>query len=194
MKYEQEFPLLKTKVEGISNIFDLSTVEGRKQYFRAKAGEEIKKLKRYFDEGNTFIAYFLGKKNSGKGTYTKLLVEMFGKDKIGHLSVGDIVREVHEAMADKTKKRDLLHYLRKNYRGYLEPEKAIEALINRDQKTLLPNEFIMALLKREIDQLEKKTIFVDGFPRNLDQISYSLFFKELVDYRSDPDIFIAIDI
>jgi len=40
----------------------------------------------------------------------------------------------------------------------------------------------------------KKAIFIDGFPRNLDQVSYSLFFKELVDYREDPDIFIAIDI
>lgn len=194
MKYEKEFPLFKTRIEGMAAIFDLGTIEGRERYFQAKAGEEIEKLKQYFAEGKTFIAYFLGKKNSGKGTYTKLLVEIFGKDKVGHLSVGDIVREVHEAMLDETKKRDLLDYLGKNYRGYLAPEKAIKALINRDQKTLLPNEFIMALLKREIDQLKKKTIFIDGFPRNLDQISYSLFFKELVDYRSDPDIFIAIDI
>jgi len=194
MKYEKEFPLFMTKIPGLDEKFDLSTVEGRKVYFQAKIGQEIDKLKKYFEEGKTFIAYFLGKKNSGKGTYTKLLIEIFGADKIGHLSVGDIVREVHEALRDEGKKKELLDYLKKNFRGYMSPEEAIQALISRDQKNLLPSEFIMALIKREIDQMGKKTIFVDGFPRNLDQISYSLFFKELVDYRSDPDIFIGIDI
>jgi len=194
MKYEQEFPLFKTKVEGLDKKFDLSTVPGRKEYFQAKAGLEITKLQKFFDEGKTFIAYFLGKKNSGKGTYTKLLIELFGRDRIGHLSVGDIVRDVHGAMEDEEKKKDLIEYLNQNYRGYLTPEQAIEALVSRDQKTLLPNEFTMALIKREIDRMGKKTIFVDGFPRNLDQVSYSLFFKQLVDYREDPDIFVGIDI
>lgn len=194
MKYEKEFPLFKTRVSDLDKKFDLSKLEERKAYFKAKAGKEIEKLEKYFADGKTFIAYFLGKKNSGKGTYTKLLIEIFGRDKIGHLSVGDIVREVHGAMADDSKKKELLVYLKSNYRGYMSPEDAIEALVSRDQKTLLPNEFIMALVKREIDQMEKKTIFVDGFPRNLDQVSYSMFFKELVDYRTDPDIFIGIDI
>ena len=194
MKYEKDFPLFKTRVAGLNRSFDLSKIEERKAYFQAKAGKEIIKLEKYFAEGKSFIAYFLGKKNSGKGTYTKLLIEIFGRDRIGHLSVGDIVREVHEAMVDKKKKKDLLSYLKKNYRGYMIPKDAIAALVSRDQKTLLPNEFIMALVKREIDQMEKKTIFIDGFPRNLDQVSYSMFFKELVNYRTDPDIFIGIDI
>jgi len=194
MKYEKEFPLFRTKTEGVDKNFDLTSVEGRKEYFSAKVGAEIDKLQKFFNEGKTFIAYFLGKKNSGKGTYTKLLIEIFGRDKIGHLSVGDIVREVHEAVADESKKKDLLDYLHKNYRGYITPEKAIDALVGRDQQTLLPNEFIMALIKREIDQMGKKTIFIDGFPRNLDQVSYSLFFKQLIDYREDPDIFVGIDI
>jgi len=194
MKYEKEFPLFSTKVEGVIKKFDLSSLEGRKEYFEAKAGEDIAKLKKYFDEGKTFIVYLLGKKNSGKGTYTKLLMEIFGRDKIGHLSVGDIVREIHLAVEDENSKKELMEYLRKNYRGYITPEQALDALLGRDQKTLLPNEFILALIKREIDKMGKKAIFIDGFPRNLDQVSYSLFFKELVDYRTDPDIFIAIDI
>jgi len=194
MKYEKEFPLFSTKVAGLDKKFDLSSLEGRKEYFEAKAGLEIEKLKKYFDEEKTFIVYLLGKKNAGKGTYTKLLMEIFGRDKIAHLSVGDIVRDLHKAVEDENYKKDLLDYLHKNYRGYITPEQALEALLGRDQKTLLPNEFIMALVKREIDQIGKKTIFIDGFPRNLDQVSYSLFFKELVDYRTDPDIFIAIDI
>jgi adenylate kinase family enzyme len=194
MKYEKEFPLFKTKVEGVEKKFNLSDIAERKEYFEAKIGEDIKKLQRFFDEGKTFIVYLLGKKNAGKGTYTKLLMEIFGKEKIAHLSVGDIVRDLHAEMEEEAKKKELLDYLHQNYRGYITPEQALEALLGRDQKTLLPNEFIMALVKREIDKIGKKTIFIDGFPRNLDQVSYSMFFKQLVDYREDPDIFIAIDI
>lgn len=194
MKYEKEFPLFNTKVEGITKKFDLSDLAERKEYFEAKAGNEIAKIKKYLDGEKTFIVYLLGKKNAGKGTYTKLLMEIFGREKIAHLSVGDIVRDAHAAMEDEGKKKELLDYLQKNYRGYITPEQAIEALLGRDQKTLLPDEFIMAMAKREIDRIGKKVIFVDGFPRNLDQVSYSLFFKQLVDYREDPDIFIAIDI
>lgn len=194
MKFEKEFPLVGTKVEGLDKKFDLSDLVSRKEYFEAKAGQEIDKLKKFFDEGKTFIVYLLGKKNAGKGTYTKLMMEIFGKNKIGHISVGDVVRDVHSAMENEENKKELLEYLNKNYRGYITPEEGIEALLNRDTKTLLPDEFIMALVKREIDKMGKKAIFLDGFPRNLDQVSYSLFFKELINYREDPDIFAAIDI
>jgi len=194
MKYEKEFPVFKTKVEGLDKKFNLSDLDGRQEYFQAKAGDEIAKLKKFFDEGNTFIAYLLGKKNAGKGTYTKLLMEIFGKNKIAHISVGDVVRDIHAAMEGPEEKKALIEYMKKNYRGYISVEDGISALLGRDQKTLLPNEFIMALVKREIGKAGKKSIFLDGFPRNLDQVSYALFFKELVDFREDPDIFVAIDI
>ena len=61
MKYEKEFPLFKTKVEGIAKKFNLSDLNDRKAYFEAKAGDDIAKLKKYFDEGKTFIVYLLGK-------------------------------------------------------------------------------------------------------------------------------------
>jgi adenylate kinase family enzyme len=194
MKYEKEFPLFSTKVAGVDKKFDLSDINERKEYFEVKVGEDIGKIRKYFDEGKTFIVYLLGKKNSGKGTYTKLLMEIFGKDKIGHISVGDIVRDVHSAMENEEEKKELLEYLHKNYRGFLSPEDGINALLGRDQKTLLPDEFILALVKREIDKMPKKALFIDGLPRNMEQISYSLFFKQLIDYREDPDIFAAIDI
>ena len=194
MKYEKEFPLFKTKAEGVNKKFNLPDLKGRKEYFEAKAGPEIDKLKNFFAEGKTFIAYMLGKKNAGKGTYTKLLMELFGRDKIGHISVGDIVREVHQDIEDENKKKEMIDYLNKNYRGYISVEDGINALLGRDTKTLLPTEFILALIKKEIDQREKKSVFIDGFPRNLDQVSYSLFFKQLINYREDPDIFVAIDI
>jgi adenylate kinase family enzyme len=85
-------------------------------------------------------------------------------------------------------------YLEKHYRGYIPLSQALDALLGRDTTTLLPTEFILALVMREIDALPKGALFIDGFPRELDQVSYALFFRNLVDYRNDPDIFISIDI
>jgi len=193
--YEENFPtsLAKTRIDGVTKKFNLSNTEERKKYFNQKAGPEIKKLKEYF-KNNSFIAYWLGKKNSGKGTYSKLMTEIFGEDKIGHISVGDIVRDVHLDMASEEKKKELEEYLEKNYRGYISIEEAFKALSNRSTKTLLPTEFILTLVKRKIDGLPRKTLFIDGFPRELDQVSYSLFFRDLINYREDADIFVAIDI
>jgi len=189
------FPLslYKTKVEGLTKKFNLMLPEERREYFTAKVGQEIADLRQYF-ENNTFIAYWLGKKNSGKGTYSKLMMEIFGADKISHISVGDLVRRLSEDLKDPSKKEELLKYFAEHYRGYLSLEEAIQAFLGRDTKSLLPNEFVLTLVKREIDSLPKRIIFIDGFPRNLDQVSYALYFRSLIDYRQDPDIFIAIDI
>ncbi|MFA5937272.1 MAG: nucleoside monophosphate kinase [Candidatus Paceibacterota bacterium] len=190
---KDSFPIISTKTPGVVKKFDLNNPAERKEYFEAKVGEEIKKLKEYL-KGNTFIAYFLGKKNSGKGTYTKLMAEIFGADKIGHISVGDLVRSTYKDINDPVKREEILEYLKKNYRGYISVEDAIDALIGKNQKVLLPTEFIIALVKREIDKFNKKAIFLDGFPRDLDQIQYALYFRDLANYREDPDIFIAINI
>lgn len=187
-----DFPLFKTRVEG-SPKFDLTDAEQRMAYFELKAGDEIKKLKEYLKEGS-FIAYFLGKKNSGKGTYAKMITEIFGKDKIAHLSVGDMIRSVDKELEDPEKKAELIEFLKKNYRGFTPLEDIIESLENRSTAKLLPSELILALAKREISRLGKKSIFLDGFPRELDQVSYSLFFRDLVNYREDPDVMILIDI
>ena len=116
--YEKDFPYFKTKVTGVVKKFDLADPAGRKEYFETKAGAEIELIKKYL-ASNTFAAYLLGKKNSGKGTYSKLMKEIFGDDKIGHISVGDIVRDVHAAMADEQKKAVMMKFLEKNYRGYI---------------------------------------------------------------------------
>src|SRR3990167_9986131 len=187
------FPVIKTKVPNPDKKFDLNDPKDRKEYFGAKAGEEIKKLKKYF-ASNTFVAYLLGKKSSGKGTYTKLMAEIFGADKIGHISVGDLVRETHKIIEDPKERKELMKYLSEHYRGYISIDDAIDALIGKNQKVLLPTEFILALIKREIDKRGRKTIFLDGFPRDLDQIQYSLYFRDLINYRMDPDIFVAISI
>ena len=188
-----EFPVIKTKVPNLTKVFNLTDPKERMEYFEAKAGPEIVKIKKYFEE-HTFIAYLLGKKNSGKGTYTKLMMEIFGVDKIGHISVGDLVRTTYKDISDPKKKQEIVEYLEDHYRGYISVEEAIDALLGKSQKNLLPTEFILALLKREIDKFDGKAIFLDGFPRELDQVQYSLYFRDLADYRLDPDLFIAISI
>lgn len=189
--YKKDFPLIKIKKPGLKKKFDLADHKGRLQYYKAKVGSEINLLKKYFKK-NTFIAYFLGKKNAGKGTYTKSMMDIFGSDKIGHISVGDIVRKAEQELKNQKSKKQLLDYLNKNYRGYISIDQAIKALTNRTTKGLLPTELILTLIKREIDGQEKKTLFIDGLPRELDQVSYALFFRDLINYRQDQDLFINI--
>lgn len=190
----KSFPVFKTKIPGKTKKFELTDPQEVQKYFEYKAGEEIAKIKKYLQK-NTFVAYFLGKKGAGKGTYSNLFANIFGSDKIGHLSVGDIVRGVDLEMKDPLKKKQLVNFLEKNYRGYNSLEEILKSQEERSTtKPLLPTEYILALLKREIAKMPKKALFLDGLPRNLDQVSYSLFFRELIGYREDPDMFILIDI
>ncbi len=187
-----EFPIIGTKTKGLAQKFDINSPAGRKKYFQAKVGTEISQIKKYLRRGNTFVAYMLGKKNSGKGTYTKIITEIFGEDKIAHISVGDLIRGIDNWEAfTKTKRYERA---KKYYRGYISWDEAVDAHLGRSQTKLLPDEFILALLKAYIDDMPGKCLFIDGLPRNLDQVSYSLFFRDLINYREDPDIFVLIDI
>ena len=98
--YEKNFPLFNTKIKGLKRKFNLSDPKEREAYFKLKAGPEIKKIRKYLEK-NTFIAYLLGKKNSGKGTYAKMFGEVVGQDKIDHFSIGDMVRVVDEELKDE---------------------------------------------------------------------------------------------
>lgn len=195
----QNFPVFKTRIPGPGRAgkdrkFDLSDPKEVEKYFQYKAGPEIAKIKKYL-ESNTFVAYLLGKKSAGKGTYSKIFTHIFGADKVAHISVGDIVRTVDEEMADPKKKAALVEYLKENYRGFHSLEEIIKSQEERGTgKPLLPTEYILALLKREIDKSGHKTLFLDGLPRTLDQVSYSLFFRELIGYRDDADMFILFQV
>lgn len=188
-----EFPLFKTKIDGVSRKFDLTDVEQRQAYFELKAGREIEKIREYLKK-NTFVAYLLGKKNSGKGTYAKMFKEVVAQDRIEHFSIGDMVREIDEVLKNREKKKELISFLEKNYRGFIPLKEVISALEKRSTKTLLPSELILSLVKREIAKRGRKALFIDGFPRDLDQVAYSLFFRDLIDYREDPDVFVLIDV
>jgi len=188
-----DFPLFKTRTEGSQRTFNLTNPQEQKEYFIFKAAKEIEKLREYLKK-NTFIAYFLGKKNAGKGTYSKMLAQIVGKDLMAHFSVGDMVRSLDKILQDPERKKDLVAFVAKNYRGWVSLQDILANLEKRDTKSLLPTELVLTLVKGEIAKLQKKSIFIDGFPRNLDQISYSLFFRDLVGYRDDPDFFILIDV
>src|SRR3989344_5449052 len=187
-----DFPVFKTKTDD-DKKFDLTDSARRQAYFEFKAGDKKKKLQEYL-KNNTFIVYLLGKKSSGKGTYSKMFKEIINKDKIEHLSVGDLIRSFDEVLKDPAKKQDLEEFLKKKYRGPVPLHDLIKAMEERSTKVLLPSELILALVEREISRIGKKVIFIDGFPRDVDQVSYSMFFKNLIDYRNDPDVFVLIDV
>lgn len=188
-----QFPIFKTKIVGTKLKFKLEDPLERRKYFDVKAGGEIEKLRDWLQE-NTFVAFFLGPKNSGKGTYTKLFMEAVGSERVAHISVGDIVRSVHKDLSDENRTKELVEFLKRRYRGFITVGKALDVILGRDTKTLLPTEIILALVEREIDHIGKKAVFIDGFPRNLDQVSYSLYFRALIGYRDDPDFLVFIDV
>jgi adenylate kinase family enzyme len=188
-----KFPIFKTKIKGVEKRFNLTDPEQEKEYFQLKAGKEIEKLREFLKE-NSFVAYLLGKKNSGKGTYSKMFREIILPERVEHFSIGDMVREIDKELIDEKKRKDLISFLERNYRGFISLDEVIKALETRSTKTLLPTELILALVKREMAKKEKKALFIDGFPRDLDQIGFSLFFRDLIGYRDDPDIFILIDV
>lgn len=188
-----EFPIFKTKVEGLTKSFNLNNLKERREYFRAKVGPEIERLKEYLTD-NTFVGFLIGKKNSGKGTYSKLFMEAVSQERVGHVAVGDIVRDVHKNLDSEQGRAELINFLEKNYRGFHSIDETVALIEGRNQETLISSELIVALLKYEISRRPKQAIFIDGFPRALDQIGYSLFLRELIGYREDPDFMIFIDV
>ena len=193
IKTTADFPVFKTKVEGVTERFDLSDPAGRKQYFAAKCGPEIEKIKAY-QSNDSFLSFLIGKKNTGKGTYSKLFMEIMGKEKNGHLSVGDLVRDIHSSLEDKDEREKMLAFVKEDYRGFHGVEQIVDLIEGRSQTSLMSTELILSLIKYEISKRPKQSIFIDGFPRAIDQITYSLFLKELIGYREDPDMMVFISV
>lgn len=189
-----DLKLSKTKVAGLTRRFDVNDPASRRKYFEAKVGKEIKKLRAYFEKGGKFVAFLIGKKNSGKGTYSKLFMEAIGGHHVGHLSVGDIVRDIHASVKTPAGRKKLVTFLKSNYRGFHSPEETIDLILGRNQSGLVSSELILALIKFEISKRPRQALFIDGFPRAFDQISYSLFLKELIGYANEPDFFVFLDV
>lgn len=190
-----DFPIYTTKNPSVTKKFDLNTPAGRFEYFNAKLGKEIEEIKTYLDS-NTFVAYMLAKKSAGKGTYSKLFQEIIGTNRVETISIGDLVRETNQILEsdDAYAKNELIKYIEKNYRGYIPTQDALNQILSRtSDKISIPTELILVLIKRKIEN-SNKAFFIDGFPRTADQISYSLYFREIMRMRNDPDFFIVIDV
>jgi len=188
LDYSQLTPNKKT-----GKKYDIINPATRKLYFNEKVGEEIELLREYL-KNNTFIVYMLGPKMAGKSSYTNLMKEIFGADTFGQVIVGDLVREADEDYRARGKESEVYKYTEQNYRGTLSIDQIFEDLLGRSNSNLRPTDFILMLVKRRIEQIGRKPIFIDGFPRNVDQVSYSLYFRDLINYRDDPDIFVLINI
>lgn len=189
-----EFPIFNTKELSNGKNYDLNDPAERREYFEVKLGSKLDELKEYLDS-NTFVAFLLAKKSAGKGTYSKLFQEVVGEDRSAVVSVGDLVRDTHKQIEDsKREEKRLVEYFEKNLRGFITPKEAVDTLTGRSQDKLLPTEVILTLVKRKIEEIGRKAIFIDGLPRDHDQISYSLYFREIINFRDDPDFFILIDV
>ena len=141
-----DFPLFKTKSDEYKK-FDLTDFNGRKEYFEYKAGPEIKKLREYL-KNNTFIAYLMGKKSSGKGTYAKMLAEVVDKDQIAHFSIGDMVRSLDEVINDPEKRKEMVEYLEKNYRGFMPLDQIMKSWDNRSHKNFIAHRISIGFGKK----------------------------------------------
>ncbi len=87
----------------------------------------------------------LGAPNAGKGTYASRLKEIY---KIPHISTGDLLREA----------------IKNNIKEGREAKKFM------DRGKFVPDELIINLLKERLSQPDaKKGIFLDGFPRTIEQ-------------------------
>lgn len=193
-KYTVDYSVIGTKMPGEHKNFDLVDPASKRLYFNYKIGEEIEFLKEYL-KNNTFVAYLVAPKMAGKGTYTNALKDIIGEGYFENISAGDVVRKVDEDFAKNGKESKYYKYAVKYYRGMMELDKAFDALVNRtSDKVSVPTELMLTLMKYEIDQLEGKSVFIDGFPRTTDQVSYSLYFRDLINHRDDPDLFLFINI
>jgi adenylate kinase family enzyme len=189
-----DFPIFNSKELSDGRTYNLTHPPERLQYFHAKLGTKIDDVKEFLDN-HSFVSYMLAKKLAGKGTYAKMVEEILGPERFCHISVGDVVRGAHKTLESNECSKDLYSYLEKNYRGFISLEDAVEALLNRSQdKVSVPSELLLALLKYEIEKVGSKGLFIDGLPRNLDQVSYSLYFRDLINFRDDPDFFVFIDV
>jgi len=189
-----DFPIYKTKRAGLSQFFDLNSPDGRKKYFEAKVGSDVKNIQKYLEKKGAFVAFLMGKKNSGKGTYAKLFMEIVGSDHVSHLSIGDIIRDAHKALEDKAERQKVIDFLSKEYRGFHGLQEVEDSILNRGTVQLISSELTLALIKWEMSKRPRQALFIDGFPRALNQIQYALFLKEILGYQKHPDFFVFINI
>ena len=172
----------------------------RHQYFTDKVGKEITEIKEYLDSGRNFLAFLISPKAAGKGTKSGFFIELIGEDRVTTISVGDLVRDLNILLEsdDQPKINELKNDILKYYRSTISIDDAFNAVLNREQvtdKIAIPTELIMALVKNKLSKPEfkNKGVFLDGFPRSLEQVSLSLYLKDIMNFQDNPDFAVLID-
>ncbi len=191
-KYNVDYTWLSPKVKA-DRSYDLLNPNERKIYFNKFFGKEIENIREYMKK-STFICYAMSPKMAGKGTFLGLLGEIVGQQYFTTISVGDLFRKADEDYRANGKESETYKYMVKNHRGYASPDELADSLINRSTKSVSPTELALILLKKEFDKLTHQSLFIDGFPRTIDQVSYSLYMRDLIGYRNDPDYFMFINV
>ena len=111
----------------------------------------------------------LGPPGCGKGTQSKLLVE---KDKFVQLSTGDLLRsETSNSNSDLGKK---VKYL-------------------MESGELVPDDIVIDIIVKKVEEHKNKNIVFDGFPRNLKQAEALDLSLENVSIKLDHAILFEID-
>jgi len=72
-----DFPVFKTKIEGKDQKFNLTDAKERRDYFLAKAGEEIENS-RVTSRTTLSLFIFWARRIPARGTYSKMLAELLG--------------------------------------------------------------------------------------------------------------------
>lgn len=176
-----------------SRSYNLTSVDEQNLYIENEAKEELEFLRKYFTK-NTIVNYLLAPKLAGKGTYINTLIKFMPKDRWVVISVGDLFRYAEEEIKIYGDRCELYTYAEKNHRGMQNPEQIIDSIKNRSLSGVSSSETAMLLIRREALKHKGKSIFLDGFPRNAEQVELSLLVRELIDMRNDPDVFTLINI
>ena len=149
------FPIESTKVPGVTQSFDLADPGQRQLYFKLKVGKEIEKVKTFLED-HTFVAIMLGKKGSGKGTYSGLLKEVFGDDHIGQISVGDITRSVFDEIKTPEGMANLKESVQKTIEDIFPLTKLSISLSIRPKVNYYPPNLFFPLLLVKLKNCPKK--------------------------------------
>lgn len=162
-----------------------------KKFFRERLGDKFEKFVKFSGEKN-FVAFFLAKKNAGKGRYSNILMNLTDGN-IAHISVGDLYRNAVRMSHEPEGKKELERIFATYYHGKESLERLIKMLQEVDIKTLLPTDLILSLLEDAIAKREGKSIIVDGFPRTLDQVEVALQMKKDFEAKGRPAVFVEIN-
>lgn len=178
----------------IENNNQFKLQEDRKKYLEDKVGKEIESINKFLDEGNKFIALILGKTNSGKGTFSKILSDEVFKNKIYHISTGDLIKEFQGELNSHKEEID-------TYRDFSRFKRleGWERIISYQKKqkdifSIISDDIIKELIKLKLKKYKNKSILIDGFPKNSKQIGYIPDIKKEAGCIDRYFFFIIIDI